>query len=337
MSAGSTSTSFFAGSSAGRPPAFEGRELRLAVLLAFLVQVVFFALLAFFGDSRGLVRKEPPPSVKEIPIAVQPVLDELPLLKLGSKKKVKPRLPDMWKKRAPAPVKRYEERSAPSAEAPDDVEEIPESKLADKKHEAPPEDAELVKELDEELDDPDEDQELPEYDEEGAEDGSEFGTETDPLKARQIDLYRAKIAAWFIARFTPPTDQVPCDLLKTLSAGVVVNVGGNRTIAGFSLAAPSGNAAFDNRVKNTLSALIGEQLPPPPPLYPDILSATLTPRFSGRNASCQSTKGVNPQAPSEGESGSEPTPAAPEQAAPEAPPTEPAPVPAPEATAPEEP
>jgi len=277
-----------------RPRAFTGRELPLALGLALLVQVVFFGLLAFFGDTRGAVRKEQVPEVKEIPIAVQPVLDELPLLKLGSKNKVKPKLPQMWQKRAPVPVKRYEERSAPSDQAEDDVEKIPESKLADKHHEAPPEDAEVVKELEQELEDPDEDQELPEYNEDGAEDGSEFGTETDPLKARQIDLYRTKIASWFNARFTQPTDQIPCNELKKLAASVAVNVSGNRTITGFTLTSPSGNSTFDQRVKSTMSALVGEQLPPPPPLYPDILGTTLSPRLSGQWAPCQATSSPAP-------------------------------------------
>ncbi len=267
--------------------AFEGREWRLAILFAVIVQIVFFSLLAFFGDSRGSVRTEEVPQIKEIPIAVQPVLDELPLLKLGSKQKAKPRLPDMWKKRAPVPVKRYEERSAPSAEAKNTVEDIPKSKLADKDHEAPPEDAEIVKELEQDLEEPDEDQEAPEYDEEGAADGSEFGTETDPLKARQVDLYRSKIASWFNARFKQPTDQIPCDQLKKLAASVSVSVGSNRNITGFSVTSPSGNATFDARVQSTMSALVGEQLPPPPPLYPDILGTTLSPLLSGKWAPCQ--------------------------------------------------
>ena len=291
-----------------RSRAFTGRELPIALGLALLVQVVFFGLLAFFGDSRGAVRKEEVAQVKEIPIAVQPVLDELPLLKLGSKNKVKPKLPQMWQKRAPVPVKRYEERSAPSDQAEDNVEKIPESKLADREHEAPPEDAEIVKELEQELEDPEEDQEVPEYNEDGAEDGSELGTETDPLKARQIDLYRTKIASWFNARFTQPTDQIPCNELKKLAASVAVSVGGNRAITGFTLTSPSGNSTFDQRVKSTMSALVGEQLPPPPPLYPDILGTTLSPRLSGQWASCQTTTAP---APSEGTPAPEPTPAEP--------------------------
>jgi len=32
---------------------------------------------------------------------------------------------------------------------------------------------------------------------------------------------------------------------------------------------------------------VGQQLPPPPPLYPDILGSTVHPSFSGANAPCK--------------------------------------------------
>lgn len=265
---------------------FTKGELVLASVLALVVQLSFLGILVYAGDSRGAVRKELVEAPKELPIEVMPVLDELPLLKLGSKNPIKPRLPDMWKKRAPRPVKRYEERSAPSPDAKDDPEEIPESELADKKHEAPPEDAEVVDKVEQELED-DEEPVEDELTEEGAADGSEDGTETDPLKARQVDLYRIKIAGWFNARFTPPADSVPCEVLKGLSAGVSVQVGGSRQITGFTVTSPSGNGTFDAKVTSTLSALVGQQLPPPPPLYPDILGSVVYPRLSGAGVQCQ--------------------------------------------------
>ena len=78
---------------------------------------------------------------QEIPINVKPVMDELPLLKLGGKKKAK--LPDMWKKQAP--VQRFEESSAPSAKASKSPEAIPSSKLAPIDASAPPPDAETAR------------------------------------------------------------------------------------------------------------------------------------------------------------------------------------------------
>jgi len=278
---------------------FSSRELGLAFFGALLVQGAFVGLLVLAGDSRASTRKEDFLLPEEIPIAVQPVLDDRPLLKLGSKKTEKQRLPDMWRKREPIPVKRFEERSAPSEEALDDVDEIPESELADLEHEAPPEDAELIKEQELDLEDPEEPVDAPELTEEGAADGVEQGTETDPLKARQIDKYRIKIISWFDARFRPPVNSVPCDVLKKLSAGVSVRVGGDRRIASFSISSPSGNATFDAKVQSTLSALVGEQLPPPPPLYPDILGATVSPRLSGRGAACQVAAPPSTKAPAE--------------------------------------
>lgn len=266
---------------------FSSREIALASLLAALVQGAFLTLLALAGDSRAKVKEEIVLLPNEVPIEVMPVLDELPLLKLGSKKMDKPRLPEMWRKNAPRPVKRYEERSAPSAEAEDKVEEIPESKLADKKHEAPPEDAEIVKELDPELIDEEvePEKEVP-LNEEGAADGVAEGTETDPLKARQVDLYRRKIAAWFNQHFHPPVDAIPCEVLKGLTAGVSVSVGADRRITGFSMTSPSGNGTFDSKVNGMMAGLSGQQLPPPPPLYPDILGGTVYPRLSGAGANC---------------------------------------------------
>jgi len=116
---------------------------------------------------------------------------------------------------------------------------------------------------------------------EGAADGVKEGTETDPLKARAVSQYAAKISAWFNARFSQPTE-VPCDELKKLRASVSVSVSGERTVGGFNVGRPSGNAAFDERVRSTMERVRGEELPPPPPLYPDILGATVAVGFQGR-------------------------------------------------------
>lgn len=265
---------------------FTAKEWAYALGGAFLVQGVFLGLLVFFGDSRGASQPEHVEAPLEIPIAVQPVLDELPLLKLGSKKQLKPKLPDMWKKRDPAPVKRYEERSAPSEQAKDDPEEIPESEIADKEHEAPPEDAEIVKEVEQDIEDPEE--EPTPLDEEGAEDGVEEGTETDPLKARQVDLYRRRIAAWLNSAFKQPGD-IPCEVLKTLRARVTIMVGTGRQVAAFSIVAPSGNSKFDARVQATMASITGQQVPPPPPAYPEILNTSLQATLVGTDANCTSS------------------------------------------------
>ena len=113
-------------SSGALEPVFKGREIALAFLLALLVESGLVLLWIYAGAGHVHVAAAPLELPKEIPIAVKPVLDETPLLKLGGKKKAK--LPDMWKKQAP--VQRFEERSAPSPKASKTPEALPSSKLA---------------------------------------------------------------------------------------------------------------------------------------------------------------------------------------------------------------
>jgi hypothetical protein len=263
--------------------AFLPRELALALFLAGAVEVGLFALFIVAGQNRARVTAHEAPPPEEIPIAVNPVLDDLPLLKLGSKH-MKAKLPDMWTKQAP--VQRFEEKSAPSAKAEKTPQAIPTTPVATRDAEAPPPDAAIAKEVDQKLTDaapPKAEANLPT---EGAADGVKEGTETDPLKARAVDLYRAKIVSWFVARFRPPSE-LPCEVLRTLSSRAQITVGQDRTITGYTLSSSSNNAAFDAKVKATLDGVVGQQLPPPPPLYPDLTPGTLvTPSFSGKNQPC---------------------------------------------------
>ncbi|HEX3849947.1 MAG TPA: TonB C-terminal domain-containing protein [Polyangiaceae bacterium] len=263
--------------------AFLPRELALALFLAGAVEVGLFGLFIVAGQNRAKVTAVEAAPPEEIPISVKPVLDDLPLLKLGSKH-VKAKLPDMWTKQAP--VQRFEEKSAPSAKAEKTPQAIPTTPVATKDAEAPPPDAAIAKQVDQKLADaapPKAEANLPT---EGAADGVKEGTETDPLKARAVDLYRAKIASWFTARFHPPSE-LPCEVLHALSSGAQITVGSDRTITGYTLSRSSNNATFDAKVKATLDSVVGQQLPPPPPLYPDLTPGTLvTPSFSGKNAQC---------------------------------------------------
>jgi hypothetical protein len=230
-------------------------------------------------------------------------MDELPLLKLGGKKKAK--LPDMWKKQAP--VQRFEETSAPSAKADKNPATLPSSKLTPLDASAPPPDAETAKQVDQQLTDAAPDA-APIVEGEGTADGVKEGTEADPLKARAVSAYYGKLQGWFNARFRPPSDGAPCAELKKMSASVVVSIGGERSVSSYSVVRPSGNAAFDTSVRTMLDGTRGEQLPPPPPLYPDILGQSLSIRLTGEKANCNDT----PAAPSK------PPPAAPTEPAPPA-------------------
>ncbi|MFZ5895978.1 MAG: energy transducer TonB [Myxococcota bacterium] len=292
--------------------AFEPHEIALSATASAAVVTGFLALLVFAGQNKTHVKAVEPPQEKLVPMQVRPVLDELPLLKLGGKKKAK--LPDMWKKNPP--VQRFEASSAPSTKAAKTPEAIPDTPLAKPDAAAPPPDAEVAKQVDQTLLDAGPDS-APTVEGEGSPDGVKEGTETDPLKARAISAYQAKLIAWFNARFRPPESGIPCAELKKMSSGVNVSVGANRQVAGYTVASPSGNAIFDERVRSTLDRVVGEELPPPPPLYPDILSSNLSFRLSGSKATCDD----KPATPS-------PTP--PAAPAPEAPaPTPPAPAPEP--------
>ena len=268
---------------------FQGFELGMAWIVGITVEVLLFGLVLWAGENEATIQKAPEPVEIAVPINVKPVLDDLPLLKLGSKKKLKPKLPDMWRKVAPTPKQTFEERSAPSEKADTQkVEDLPKSELADEQHEAPPEEAETAEHVDETMKNA-EPTDTPAEPEEGAAEGVKEGTETDPLKARAVSLYQLKIAAWFNSRFRPPVDAIECSVLKKLSAGVRVSVGGDRSVTGFALSSPSGNPVFDARVSSFLGGLVGQQLPPPPPLYPDILESSVFPRLSGAAADCDSS------------------------------------------------
>jgi hypothetical protein len=81
---------------------------------------------------------------------------------------------------------------------------------------------------------------------------------------------------------------LPCDILHGLSATASVTIGSDRVISGYTLGRASNNADFDAKVKATLDALVGQELPPPPPLYPDLTpGAVVTPTLSGKAAKCE--------------------------------------------------
>jgi hypothetical protein len=266
-----------------RTDAFAPQEILLAVLLAGAMEMGLFLLFIVAGENAMKVKDAAPVEPSAMPIKVMPVLDDAPLLKLGGKK-VKTKLPEMWKKNPP--VQRFQESSAPSPHAAKTPDSLPTSQLAKFDAEAPPPDAEVAKEVDQTLLDAGPDA-APTAEGEGVADGVKEGTETDPLKARAVSQYMAKLQAWFSRGFDPSKTGIPCEELKKLTAAVTVSVGGSREVAGFTLSRASGNAAFDAAVQSRMQGAMGQELPPPPPLYPDIVQQTVRPVFSGRNAQCE--------------------------------------------------
>jgi len=274
-----------AGLRMGDLPVFGSAELLIAFGVAFAIQLAFFLLLGLAGAAGGHIEPAREAMPLERPISVKPVLDDAPLLKLGGKK-VRAKLPDMWKKQAP--IKRWEERSAPSPQAEKTPEAIPTSPLATKDAEAPPPDADLAKKVDEEIKlidaaKPPE----PQVEGEGSPDGVKEGTETDPLKARAVSLYRARIIAWFNARFRVPSGQIPCEELKSLSSRVSATVSPDGTVTGFSVGSASGNGVFDGRVQSAMQSAVGQQVPPPPENYPDVLPPAISLNFLGSSQKCK--------------------------------------------------
>jgi hypothetical protein len=265
--------------------AFLPQELALSLFLTAAVESGLLALVVLAGQNRSKVVAQEERLPEEVPIAVNPVLDDLPLLKLGSRK-VKAKLPEMWTKHAPVPVQRFEQTSAPSPKAAKTPEAIATTPVAKPDAAAPPPDAALAKEVVPQLSDAAPAKEEAHLPTEGAADGVKEGTETDPLKARAANLYAAKLIGWFQVRFQRPTD-LPCDVVHALNASAQIQVGPDRTITSYTFSKPSNQAEFDAKVKASLDAVVGQELPPPPPLYPDLKpNSVLTPTFSGKNAPC---------------------------------------------------
>ncbi len=295
---------------------FSPSEVSLALGGAIVVEVALVALLMVAGAGTALSSQDvaPPP---DVPIEVTPVIEDMPLLKLGSKSESQ--LPDMWRK--PTPKKRYEDKSAPSTKADKDVpEELPTNELAKSDETPAPEDAELAKKVDEDILEDPEPEDAPNLAEEGESDGVVGGTETDPLKAFVIDQYKAKLIAWFKRGFSAPQGQEYCDLFVRVSA----NVSADRTVMSFTMV-PSGNANFDAKVRAHMDGKVGKQLPPPPPKYPELSESIVRPKFGGENSACKKGSSKTPSSTNEGSADDESR--APENEPPNNAPSEPSPSP----------
>jgi hypothetical protein len=250
---------------AGAPRTFDGQDITIACAVALLAQLGFVAV--FSLPSPKLVQADiSNDNGQVIAVAITPVL------KLGSKSPSK--LPSQWQRRQPVAAK--SPAALPSPQAEKTLEAIP-------KTHAP--DASVVPVV---VDaGPTEQPNLTLREEagaaatvasaEGSEQGAANGTETDPLKARAADLYRAQLAAWFSARFQI-AGKIPFDKLKKLHAVVSVTVTEDRKVGSFSIGKPSGDATFDGEVQATLTRIqsSGVELPGPPPMYPEMLGKSLS-------------------------------------------------------------
>ncbi len=249
---------------------FSPAEIFVGIVVAIMAQLGGLLLLKTGGGTamRADISDE---ASRPISVAITPVVDDAPLLKLGTKRQPG-KLPDRWI--APRAVERATPAAFPSPKAAPLPHAIPSVAVADAGQKPPSPNAEIVKQADLALQVPEAGPQ-PVSKVEGAPDGVKEGTETDPLKAHAVDLYRSEVTTWFMRRFDI-RGKVPFDTLKTLRASVVVTIGPERTVTGFTITKPSGNDTFDERVRASLESIVssGVELPAPPQNYPDILKST---------------------------------------------------------------
>ncbi|MBI4953199.1 MAG: energy transducer TonB [Myxococcales bacterium] len=253
------------------PRAFEASEILAAVAFAIGVQVATFGMLSVVRLERQANAPAISP-VDALPVKVRPVLDlDTPLLKLGGGQKYK--MPEQWK--LPTPAQIAERRAFVSTKAANKVEAIPpkDVKLADAGTKPPPPDAEVAKQSESPETEPTDAGNAPEGP--GSQYGVEGGTETDPLKARAVSQYRARLIGWFASRFRVSGTGLAAEELAKFRASATVNVGGDLTVTSFSFA-PSGNAAIDAAAKSVLDGSVGQQLPPPPENYPEAVQGQIS-------------------------------------------------------------
>jgi hypothetical protein len=263
---------------------FQPSELATALFFAFAVMIGSgFALSASALDR--------PAAVPEIdsgqarPVRVIPVLDlDAPMLKLGGKRD-RAKLPDRWVKQAPKT--RVEQKAFVSTQAGKTADDIPpvDVKIADAGTKPPPPDADIAKQVDLVIVNQPEAGPVANVDTEGHADGVKEGTETDPLKARAVDLYRSRIIGWFSGKFRVSGSGLPKEDLGKYRVGASVQLSPDRRVLSYTIT-PSGNATFDAAARATLEGVKGETIPPPPENYPDTIQSQINLTFVCRENRC---------------------------------------------------
>ncbi len=220
-----------------------------------------------------------------IPVRITPVLDlDAPLLKLGGKQD-RARLPDRWLRQKP--VQRVEEKAFASTKAGKTEQDIPrpDMKMADAGTPPPPASAALAKEVDTPVLAPVDAGPPSNVAAAGSPDGVKEGTETDPLKARAVDLYRQRIIGWFAGRFRVSGSGLSAADLARFKVGATVQLSSDRHVSGYSIT-PSGNAAFDAAARAALESAKGNEIPPPPENYPEVVQPSIHLTFVCREKRC---------------------------------------------------
>ncbi|WP_437877099.1 TonB C-terminal domain-containing protein [Sorangium sp. So ce513] len=262
---------------------FRPRDIAIAIAVAVAVQAGA-AVAISMADLSATAAAPEIDKGPSVPVKVIPVLDmDTPLLKLGGKRD-RMKLPDRWVRQAPKP--RVEQKAFVSPTAGKTEKDIPppEIKVADAGTAPPPPDAEVAKQVDIELPPQTDAGEVANVDQEGHADGVKEGTETDPLKARAVDLYLARIASWFSSRFRVSGSGLPPEELTKHRPRAVIVLSDGQMVS-YTLT-PSGNPVFDAAAQATLEGAKGQALPPPPENYPDLGQKQVSVTFVCRENTC---------------------------------------------------
>jgi hypothetical protein len=243
---------------------FDAQDVTIACAAAVIAQLMFVAVFSL-----------PPPKLIEADISndnAQPIAVSItPVLKLGTKNPTK--LPSQWQRKQPVAAKSQPQAPLPSTKAEKTASATP---TATASVAAPVVDAGKAEPPSPTAPESSANALATASSVEGSEQGAANGTETDPLKARAADMYKAQLASWVMSRFNI-RGKLPFDKLKTLRAVAQVTVE-DRKITSFSVVKPSGDSTFDGEVEATLQKIqsSGAELPAPPPMYPEMLARSQT-------------------------------------------------------------
>lgn len=266
---------------------FRAHEIIVAFVVSFGVQAGILIALQR-SPSHSAPSEAPPAKAQPLALKVNAAFElgqDAPLLKFGGTPDPS-RLPD----RAAEPVQkaRAEEKTFVSTQAGKEAKDIPEEPkpLAKAEEKAPPPDAEITKQVDTPLPAPPDAPKTPaNIPEKGHQDGVKEGTETDPLKARAVDLYRARIISWFSRRFRVSGSGLSADELRKYRVSAIVELSDSRGIVSYSIV-PSGNSAFDAAARSALESTKGQSLPPPPEDYPEAVQSRIHLTFVCKEDRC---------------------------------------------------
>lgn len=120
---------------------------------------------------------------------------------------------------------------------------------------------------------------------EGAGEGAGGDAEVDPLFERAVAFYRARLVAWFSARFRVTGTGLGSAELAKHRVRVQIAIGEDLTVIDYTILS-SDHPAFDQAARDTMDKLIGQTLPAPPENYPGAVQRKLTVTFTCTEDAC---------------------------------------------------